>query len=212
MKTQTHNEHLQTHSLVYKTRSLVVLALALSVHTGQTMASGAASGSYDENVLFNPSEAVLLAEAKGRVTIYDGLEHSVVDHALDTQFGRIGSMMFIRTRETLPDGEVEVDDDCDSAESGLRRNFTHSKRPATTGRVWRVGRSVLSQNTLHRDKRPKLEGGVLCRGDCLASGTTETSSGACSVAGQYVLAAEAVTISEEKSAGSRLRVRQTQEE
>jgi len=113
MKTQTHNKRLQAHSLVHKTRSLAVLALALGAHTDQTIASGAAPGGYDENVLFNPSEAVLLAEAKGRVTIYDGLEHSVVDHALDTQFGRIESMMFVRTRETLPDGEVEVDDDCD---------------------------------------------------------------------------------------------------
>ena len=111
MKTQTQNKRFQTHSLVLKTQSLAVLALALSVHTGQTLAKDAIPGSYDENVLFNPSEAVLLAEANGRVNIYDGLQHSVVDHALDTQFGRIENMMFVRTRETLPDGEV--DDDCD---------------------------------------------------------------------------------------------------
>ena len=113
MKTQTQNKRLQTHSLAHRTRSSAVLALALSLYTGQTLATDAAPGSYDENVLLNPSEAVRLAEAQGRITIYDGLEHSVVDHALDTQFGRIESMMFVRTRETLPDGEVEVDDDCD---------------------------------------------------------------------------------------------------
>ena len=54
---------------------------------------------------------MLLAEAKGRVTIYDGQEHRVVDRALDTQFHRIENMMFVRTRETSPDGEESIEDD-----------------------------------------------------------------------------------------------------
>ena len=47
------------------------------------------------------------------MTIYDGLEDKVVEQALDTQFERIDHMMFVRTRETLPDGSIEFEDDCD---------------------------------------------------------------------------------------------------
>jgi hypothetical protein len=32
---------------------------------------------------------------------------------MDTQFDRIENMMFVRTRNTLPDGTVEEYDDCD---------------------------------------------------------------------------------------------------
>jgi len=68
---------------------------------------------YYENILFNPGKSLLLAEARGRITIYDSLENSTVEHAMDTQFDRIESMMFVGTRHTLPDGSVEADDDCD---------------------------------------------------------------------------------------------------
>lgn len=82
------------------------------VGTQSGQATAADQAKYDENVLFNPSKAVLLAEQRGRVTIYDALEHRVIDEAMDTQFDRIGSMMFVRTRDTLPDGAGESDDDC----------------------------------------------------------------------------------------------------
>ena len=96
-----------------KTRLVIVLAIALWSHMDQSPAADGGNGNYDENVLFSPSKAVLLAEKRGRVTIYDGLEHRVVDRALDTQFGRIDNMMFVRTRESLPDGSLDIDDDCD---------------------------------------------------------------------------------------------------
>jgi hypothetical protein len=75
--------------------------------------SSGAAGGYEEDVLLNPSKATLIAESTGRVTIYDGLENTLVEHALDTQFDRIENMMFVRTRWTLPDGSEEVDGDCD---------------------------------------------------------------------------------------------------
>ena len=111
MNTQTEITRTNIRSSIKKAPLLALLAIALGVHTSQVLAADDNSGNYDESVLFNPSKAVLLAEAKGRVTIYDGLEHRVVDRALDTQFERIDSMMFVRTRETLPDGEVTIDDD-----------------------------------------------------------------------------------------------------
>lgn len=85
--------------------------LVLATHLSQPLAADRAG--YPEDVLSSPSKAVLLAEKRGRVTIYDGLEQRVVDRALDNQFDRIGSMMFVRTRQSLPDGAVASDDDCD---------------------------------------------------------------------------------------------------
>jgi hypothetical protein len=72
-----------------------------------------AASRYSQNMLLNPSESVRRAEARGRVTIYDGVDDSVVERALDTQFERIDNMMFIRTRHPAQDGSVEEDDGCD---------------------------------------------------------------------------------------------------
>ena len=113
MNAHTRITHGETRISSNRARLIAVLAIALGVHSGQTLAAGTTTDSYDENVLFNPSEAVLQAEARGRVTIYDGLEDKVVEQALDTQFERIDHMMFVRTRETLPDGSIEFEDDCD---------------------------------------------------------------------------------------------------
>lgn len=82
-------------------------------------AHGAAAAAEDEPdlnweqaQLFHPSKALLLAEAKGRVTIYDGLYQADVDRAMDQQFGRIDRMMFVRTQHRTDSGDV-MDDDCD---------------------------------------------------------------------------------------------------
>ncbi len=113
MNTQTEITYHETRHSIKKTRLIAVLSVALSGYTSQALAAGDSASDYYENILLNPSETILLAEAKGRVTIYDGLENSVIDQALDTQFGRMENMMFVRTRETLPDGSEEVDGDCD---------------------------------------------------------------------------------------------------
>ena len=111
MRPPSQNTHGEDRRSTRTARLPVALAFTLVSHLVQAGDEG--SSSYDESILFSPSKAVLVAERKGRVTIYDGLEHRVVDRALDTQFGRIENMMFVRIRETLPDGSEEVDDDCD---------------------------------------------------------------------------------------------------
>ncbi|MCB1724927.1 MAG: hypothetical protein H6959_10370 [Chromatiaceae bacterium] len=88
-----------------------IVAVAL-VTTGIGQAAAADDGDYYHDALLNPSKAVLLAEHRGRVTIFDGLDEDVVDRALDEQFERIDHMMFIRTRHVQEDGVVASDDDC----------------------------------------------------------------------------------------------------
>ena len=65
------------------------------------------------NALTQPSEALILAEAKGRITIYDGLNNLDVEQALNSQFNRIENMMFVRTKHQKDDANIEEeDDDC----------------------------------------------------------------------------------------------------
>lgn len=72
-----------------------------------------AQGSFQERMLFSPGPEILQAEARGRVMIYDGLRSDTVERALDQQFGRIDSMMFVRTVHVQENGEYEVEDECD---------------------------------------------------------------------------------------------------
>lgn len=72
--------------------------------------------------LFSPTSQDLAREADGRVFIFDGLRDADVELAMQSEFERVGSMMFVRTRITdrsgapLRDktgGYVTEDDDCD---------------------------------------------------------------------------------------------------
>lgn len=73
--------------------------------------------------LFEPTQADLLAEARGRVMIYEGLTDRDVERAFDEQFDRLEHMMFIRVVVTDDSGKArrsetgeivtESDDGCD---------------------------------------------------------------------------------------------------
>jgi hypothetical protein len=87
------------------------LALTAAVAAGQVQ-SPSPGTEWEQIQLFTPSKALLAAERKGRVTIYDGLYHEDVDRAMDEQFGRIERMMFIRSKQRTETG-FEADSDCD---------------------------------------------------------------------------------------------------
>ena len=73
-----------------------------------------AADDYQTNVLLNPSLSILLAEANGRVMIYDSLKNETVELAMSEQFNRIENMMFVRTQYIQEDGDYEAEeDDCD---------------------------------------------------------------------------------------------------
>jgi hypothetical protein len=87
--------------------------LAVALHAG-------AADAWQERLLFDPPLSQLAAEARGRIMIHDGLTDAQFTQAMDEQFERIGSMMFVRTvknderGEPLRDastGAVVVEDD-----------------------------------------------------------------------------------------------------
>lgn len=92
-----------------KTFSIFPVALLVTVLLGES----AAAQDWQELRLISPTVAQLQAEQQGRVQIYDGLHEDVVDRAMDSQFGRIGNMMFVGVRHTAPDDSEYADDDCD---------------------------------------------------------------------------------------------------
>jgi len=104
---------MKSHNTINKTIIATGFSILLGFGSSLPLVADDALDQYYKNILFNPGKALQLAEARGRVTIYDGLASEVVDRAMDEQFDRIENMMFVGVRHTLPDGSVEADDDCD---------------------------------------------------------------------------------------------------
>jgi hypothetical protein len=71
------------------------------------------SSEWQQRRLFEPTPNELQQEAAGRILIYDGLTETDLDRALDGEFQRIESMMFIRTKKKTPEGEPLAYDDED---------------------------------------------------------------------------------------------------
>lgn len=59
--------------------------------------------------LFEPTPAELRAEQAGRIYIYEDLRDTDVARAMEQEFDRIESMMFIRVQRTDGKGEVMTD-------------------------------------------------------------------------------------------------------
>ncbi|MCK5665039.1 MAG: hypothetical protein KAI17_16225 [Thiotrichaceae bacterium] len=106
MNTQN-NSHDRIKTCMISVNKMILLSLLA------TTTSVLAEGSFQQNILLSPSSNMLLAEAKGRVMIYDGLKNETVNTAMTEQFDRIQNMMFVRTQYVQESGEYEAEDDCD---------------------------------------------------------------------------------------------------
>lgn len=89
--------------------SVVITVLVLGP-AGPTEADDA----WQERMLFNPPASQLDLEKRGRIVIYDGLRDTQITQAMDTQFDRIQSMMFVRTIATDAEGEILRDEETDT--------------------------------------------------------------------------------------------------
>jgi len=88
--------------------NVAALAAALSLLSQVAVASD-----WQERRLMQPSAAERASEDAGQVFIYDRLDEAIVDTALDSNFGRMENMMFVRVRHTEPNGAEWEDEDCD---------------------------------------------------------------------------------------------------
>lgn len=96
-------------NLALSTAALVgVLAMGAAVQEAHAWDTD----NWSLNALHAPGASLKTRERKGAVTIYDGMMVAEVERAMDQQFNRIGSMMFVRTRYPVA-GEIIQDDDCD---------------------------------------------------------------------------------------------------
>ncbi|MBK1707150.1 hypothetical protein [Halochromatium glycolicum] len=59
--------------------------------------------------LLQPTDAELAQERKGRIYIYESLTHQDIEQAMDDEFERVESMMFIRVPKTDESGDVIKD-------------------------------------------------------------------------------------------------------
>jgi hypothetical protein len=59
--------------------------------------------------LLEPTQAELAQEEKGRIYIYESLTNQDISHAMEEEFERVESMMFIRVPKTDASGEVMKD-------------------------------------------------------------------------------------------------------
>lgn len=92
--------------------AFIIIGILLNLKLQDAMAEGDGPD-WALKQLHNPSSALLAQEARGQVTIFDGLPVDEVDQALDQQFGRIDRMMFVRTRYPTPGEAPAHDSDCD---------------------------------------------------------------------------------------------------
>ena len=97
-----------------KTLPHILQALVLGAGIGLSISPiypAAAEESWQVRLLLDPSPGQLRMEKRGRVMIYDGLTHEQIDRALDTQFDRIRTMMFVRTIVTDDEGNAVRDEE-----------------------------------------------------------------------------------------------------
>ena len=109
MSLQRNHPLRQSVSTARRVTRVALFAMAVTLPPPSAVAEEGVRDWY-RDALRHPSESLLRAEAAGRVTIYDGLEQEKNEGALDTQFKRIQSMMFVGVRESTPSTTTRGDE------------------------------------------------------------------------------------------------------
>ncbi|MEN8109178.1 MAG: hypothetical protein ABFS22_14385 [Pseudomonadota bacterium] len=91
------------------THTLRTAVLALGTTALLLVTAPVVAGDWQEKLLFNPPDSQLKLEQRGRIMIYDGLTDTQIAKAMDTQYDRIESMMFVRTIVTSDEGNAMHD-------------------------------------------------------------------------------------------------------
>jgi hypothetical protein len=104
------------------TTALALLSTCASLASHSVLGDSRAVQEWQRERIFDPSANVIQQESAGRVFIFEGMLASDIDKAMQTQFDRIDSMMFIRTIPTDDNGQPKknpstgkvlvLDDDC----------------------------------------------------------------------------------------------------
>ena len=94
-----------------KIHSILIMLAMSSIFSNSTLADDDPARNWQLSLLFNPGEQQYEIESRGRVFIYDGLRDSEVERALDEQYDRVESMMFVNTVITDEDGVPLRDED-----------------------------------------------------------------------------------------------------
>ena len=97
-----------------KAQILKALATCLIISVSQNVFATSAQATHKADnwlmkMIYQPSQSLLIREARGFVNIYDGFTDTQVDEILDRQFERIGHMMFTRMKITSATGDVLKD-------------------------------------------------------------------------------------------------------
>ncbi|MEN8106727.1 MAG: hypothetical protein ABFS22_01835 [Pseudomonadota bacterium] len=96
-------------TLINTIRTLLLTIATIALLYGAGTAE--ARDKWQERLLFNPPPSQLEQEKRGRIMIYDGLMDTQIEQAMDSQFDRIESMMFVRTIVTDVQGNARKDAD-----------------------------------------------------------------------------------------------------
>jgi len=90
---------------------MFMFILFLSMFFLPSVSRSDGTNDYQLRRLLNPLAAEYSAESEGRIYIYDGLDSTIVDLALDNHFERIDAMMFTRIIQTDALGDQYVEED-----------------------------------------------------------------------------------------------------
>jgi hypothetical protein len=94
-----------------KIYNLLAILVISTIFSNSLLADGAPARNWQLSLLFDPGEQQYDMERRGRVFIYDGLRDTEVERALDEQYDRVESMMFVNTVITDEDGLPLKDED-----------------------------------------------------------------------------------------------------